>query len=59
MLRGRRLPGVQFLMPFAFLSPRIIGAIADGEVPSGLTVSGLARSLPRSWIEQERMIGLR
>ena len=49
---------VRFLMPLAFLSPRIVGAIADGTAPTGLTVSGLARSLPHKWIEQERMFGL-
>jgi hypothetical protein len=49
---------VRFLMPLAFLSPRIVGAIADGTAPTGLTVSGLARSLPHRWIEQERMFGL-
>jgi site-specific DNA recombinase len=45
-------------MPLAFLSPRIVGAIADGTAPTGLTVSGLARSLPHKWIEQERMFVL-
>ena len=45
---------VRFLMPLAFLSPRIVGAIADGTAPTGLTVSGLARSLPHKWINQER-----
>jgi short chain dehydrogenase len=49
---------VRFLMPLAFLSPRIVGAIADGTAQTGLTVSGLARSLPHKWIEQERMFGL-
>ena len=32
-------------MPLAFLSPRIVGVIADGAAPAGLTVSSLARSL--------------
>jgi hypothetical protein len=32
--------------------------LEDGEAPIGLTVSGLARSLPREWIDQERMFGL-
>jgi hypothetical protein len=45
-------------MPLAFLSPRIVSAIADGAAPAGLTVSGLARSLPHKWIDQERMVGL-
>jgi site-specific DNA recombinase len=33
---------VRFLMPLAFLSPRFVAALADGEAPIGLTVSGLA-----------------
>ncbi len=49
---------VRFPMPLAFLSPRIIRAIADSAVPAGLTVSRLARSLPHKWIDQERMFGL-
>jgi hypothetical protein len=44
-------------MPLAFLSPGIVGAIANGTAPTGLTVSGLARSLPHKWIDQERMFG--
>ena len=50
---------IQFLAPLAFLSPRIIDAIANGNVPSGVTVSGLVRSLPHNWSEQERRLGLR
>jgi DNA invertase Pin-like site-specific DNA recombinase len=49
---------VRFLMPLAFLSPRIVSAIADDAAPTGLTVSGLARSLPHKWIDQERIVGL-
>jgi hypothetical protein len=49
---------VRFLMPLAFLSPGIVGAIANGTAPAGLTASGLARSLPHKWIDQERMFGL-
>ena len=49
---------VRFLMPLAFLSPRIVGVIADGAAPAGLTASGLARSLPHKWIDQERFFGL-
>ena len=37
---------VRFLLPLAFLSPRIIAAIANGTAPRNLTVSGLARALP-------------
>jgi hypothetical protein len=45
------------LAPLAFLSPRIIAVIVDGTAPN-LTVTGLARALPYSWIEQEQSIGL-
>jgi site-specific DNA recombinase len=48
----------RLLAPLAFLSPRIIAAIADGTAPADLTVTGLAKSLPYSWAEQERRIGL-
>jgi site-specific DNA recombinase len=49
---------VRFLAPLAFLSPRIIVAIAEGRAPGNLNVSKLARTLPRSWIDQERRLGL-
>lgn len=49
---------VRFLAPLAFLSPRIIRAIIDGNAPPGLTVTGLAKTLPYSWAEQERRFGL-
>jgi site-specific DNA recombinase len=49
---------VRFLIPLAFLSPGIVGAIANGTAPIGLTVSGLARALPHKWVGQERMFGL-
>jgi site-specific DNA recombinase len=49
---------VRRIAPLAFLSPRIIQAIADGMAPSGLTVSSLTLSLPYGWAAQERMIGL-
>ena len=50
---------IKFLAPLAFLSPRIVSAIANGDVPAGVTVSGLVRSLPRQWAEQERRFDLR
>jgi site-specific DNA recombinase len=45
---------IRVLAPLAFLSPRIIAAIADGTAPANLTVTGLAKALPsaatvRSW----------
>jgi hypothetical protein len=49
---------IRLLAPLAFLSPRIIAAIADGTAPADLTVTGLAKALPNSWAEQERRIGL-
>jgi site-specific DNA recombinase len=49
---------VRFLAPLAYLSLRIVEAIADGRAPGDLTASGLARNLPLSWREQERRFGL-
>jgi site-specific DNA recombinase len=50
---------IRFMVPLAFLSPRIIDAIVNGDVPAGATVSGLVRSLPHSWAEQEQLFGVR
>ena len=50
---------IRFLAPLAFLSPRIVAAIANGDVPAGVTVCGLVRSLPFNWAEQEQRFGLR
>src|SRR5262249_15695561 len=47
---------IRLLAPLAFLSPRIIAAIADGTAAADLTVTGLAKALPYSWAEQERKI---
>jgi site-specific DNA recombinase len=49
---------VRFLIPLAFLSPRIIEAIANGTTRGDVTVSGLARALPHKWSDQERMLQL-
>jgi DNA invertase Pin-like site-specific DNA recombinase len=49
---------IRLLAPLAFVSPRIIAAIADGTAPSNLTVTGLAKTLPYSWAHQEQNIGL-
>ena len=48
---------IRLLAPLAFVSPRIIAAIAEGTAPAHLTVTGLAKALPYSWAEQERAIG--
>jgi site-specific DNA recombinase len=49
---------IRYLAPLAFVSPRIIEAIANGNAPADLTVSTLARTLPHSWGEQERKLGV-
>jgi site-specific DNA recombinase len=49
---------IRLLARLAFLSPRIITAIAGGTAPAHLTVTGLTKALPYSWAEQERAIGL-
>jgi len=49
---------IRRLVPLAFLSPKIIQVIADGNGPAGLTVSGLTQALPHAWTAQEQMLGL-
>jgi site-specific DNA recombinase len=46
---------VRLLAPLAYLSPRVIEAIANGEVPADLTPTALTRSVPLNWAEQERL----
>ena len=46
------------LASLAYISPRIVEAIADGRAPRGITVSTLARDLPFAWAQQERQFGL-
>jgi site-specific DNA recombinase len=57
---GEKLSGryIRLLAPLAFLSPRIVEAIAEGRVPPGVTVSSLVNNLPLAWSEQERRLGL-
>jgi DNA invertase Pin-like site-specific DNA recombinase len=50
---------VRFLAPLAYLSPRVVEAIADGLAQTGLTASSLARTLPFSWREQEALLHIR
>ncbi len=47
---------VRYLAPLAYLSPRIIEAIADGRARAGLAIRRLARRLPLDWSEQERCL---
>jgi DNA invertase Pin-like site-specific DNA recombinase len=49
---------IRLLAPLAFVSPRIIAAIVSSTAPADLTVTGLAKSLPYSWSQQERRIEL-
>ena len=49
---------IRLLSSLAFVSPRVIAAIANSTAPANLTVSRLAKGLPYSWAEQERRIGL-
>ena len=55
---GKRERHVRLLAALAFVSPRIVAAIIEGNAPAGLTVTGLARALPTGWAEQERQIGI-
>jgi hypothetical protein len=48
---------VRFLAPLAFVSPRLVAAIADGTAPADLTVTTLAKALPYLWSEQDRRLG--
>ncbi len=49
---------IRHLAPLAYLSPRIVEAIANGTAPAGLTVTSLARALPHSWAGQEQKLGI-
>ena len=55
---GRGERHIRLLACLAFVSPRIVAAIAAGTAPADLTVTGLAKALPYSWTEQEKKIGL-
>jgi hypothetical protein len=48
---------VRFLTPLAYLSPRIIEAIAEGRASADLTVTRLVRNLPAVWADQEKQLG--
>ena len=40
---------IRRLIPLAFVSPRIVEAIANGNAPADLTITSLTSALPRSW----------
>jgi site-specific DNA recombinase len=48
---------VRFLIPLAYLSPRIIEAIAEGRAPADQAVTRLVRNLPTVWADQEKQLG--
>jgi hypothetical protein len=43
----------RLLAPLAFIAPRIISQIIDGTAWPDVTVTGLAKGLAHSWVEQE------
>jgi site-specific DNA recombinase len=47
---------LRLLLPLAFLSPRIVKAIIQGDVPAHLSVSSLTRSIPFRWADQETIL---
>jgi hypothetical protein len=49
---------IRNLTSLAFVSPRLVEAIANGTASAGLTVTMLAHALPHSWAEQERKFGI-
>jgi site-specific DNA recombinase len=53
---GRVERHIRLLAPLAFVSPRIVSALLDGSAPADLTLTRLARALPYSWTEQERLL---
>jgi hypothetical protein len=55
---GKAERHIRLLLPLAFLSPRIVSALLDGTAAANLTIIALARTLPWSWAEQERRLGL-
>ncbi len=57
-LEGIDKPRVTRLLRLAFLSPRLVRRIRDGEQPVGVTVKALTREhdLPLLWQEQEALV---
>jgi hypothetical protein len=46
----------RYLLSLAYLSPKMVAAIADGTAPGSWTASNIARNLPLRWSEQERLL---
>lgn len=55
---GKVVRHIRFLAPLAFVSPKVIMAIMQSDVPADLSISSLARNLPHDWSEQARQLGL-
>ena len=49
---------VRYTLRLAFLSPRVIRAIMQGQEPDGLSLASLRRLTTANWSEQERVLGL-
>ena len=49
---------IRRLIPLAFVSPRIVEAIANGSAPADLTITSLTSALPHSRTEQEKRFGV-
>src|SRR6266436_4845880 len=45
---------VRLLAPLAFIAPRIVAAIAEGNATADLTITTLAKALAYSWAQQEQ-----
>ena len=55
---GKAERHIRRLVPLAFLSPRIVRAIADGSAPGDLTVTNLTAALPHGWADQDRKFAI-
>jgi site-specific DNA recombinase len=55
---GKVEPHIRNLAPLAFVSPRLVEAIANGSAPADLTVTRLAHALPHGWAAQEQKFGI-
>ena len=49
---------VRYTLRLAFLSPRVIRAIMQGQEPDGLSLASLRRLTTANWSEQEKFLGL-
>ena len=52
---GRSARYIKLLAPLAYVSPRLVEALAEGRPVADITVTSVAKLLPLSWAEQERV----